>query len=230
MELSPSRETAAAIEAFEPSGRALVVVDVDEVVLRFVAPFERFLEARGLRLAPISYAITGNVMRAGSRQPIPAADVHALIDAFFAAEAGRQEPVEGAVEALSRLEASADVVILTNIPHVHAPLRSARLAELGVGAPLISNEGPKGPALARLAARAVERCGRAVPMWFVDDGPTNLVSARDHLADVRLVHFVDDARFFHMVPDVAGTRLKTRDWGEVVARITADLDGEDTRR
>lgn len=206
-----------ALDRLEVGARPLLVVDVDEVVLRFVSHLEAFIGQQGYRLDARSFRLTGNVTRLGSCRAVPAPEVAALIAGFFAAHVGDQEPVPGAAEALSRLTSRLDVVLLTNVPAEHASRRAARLADLGMAHPVIANEGPKGPAVARLA-RALGH-----PLFFVDDAPTNLASVRDHATEARLVHFVDDPRYFRLAPDVPGTWLKTRDWAEVVRRIEADL-------
>jgi len=219
--------TAAALDGLTLDGRALFVVDVDEVVLQFVAHLERFLAAHGFALLARSFALTGNVVRAGSTSAVSGEEVKGLIDAFFRNEVERQVPVEGALAGLKRLAALGDVVLLTNVPDFAAEARVRHLARLGVGAPVVANHGAKGPALARLAAR--RRIGgederpAGAGLYFLDDGPNHIASARDHVGGARLVHFIDDPRYFRMAPDVGGTWLKTRDWGEVVARIEDDL-------
>ncbi len=214
-ELSPA--TRDALDRLEVGARPLLVVDVDEVVLRFVSHLEAFIGRQGYRLDARSFRLTGNVPRLGSCRAVPAPEVAALIAGFFAAHVHDQEPVDGAADALARLGARLDVVLLTNVPAEHASRRAARLADLGMTYPVIANDGPKGPAVARLAGAL------AHPLFFVDDAPTNLASVRDHATEARLVHFVDDPRYFRLAPDVPGTWLKTRDWADVVRRIEADL-------
>jgi hypothetical protein len=214
-DLSPA--TRDALDRLEVGARPLLVVDVDEVVLRFVSHLEAFIGRQGYRLDARSFRLTGNVTRLGSCRAVAAPEVAALIAGFFAAHVHDQEPVAGATEALARLSARLDVVLLTNVPAEHASRRAARLAHLGITHPVIANDGPKGPAVARLAPRLGH------PLYFVDDAPTNLASVRDHATEARLVHFVDDPRYFDLAPDVPGTWLKTRDWAEVVRRIEADL-------
>lgn len=209
--------------AHRPDGRPLLVVDVDEVVLAFVGPLTTFMAERGFRLTPRSFAITGNVTRIGGAAAIPAADVKALIADFFVAEVDRQPPVEGALSALGRLGARCDVVLLTNVPAAQAERRAAHLAGLGLAAPMIANDGPKGPALARLATAARATAGPDLPVVFVDDGPNHLASVRAAVGDARLVHFVADPVWFAMAPTVAGTWLRTRAWDEVERRIEADV-------
>ncbi len=220
--MSALAATCAALDGLPLSGRPLMVVDVDEVVLRFVSHLERFMRPRGLALAPRSFALSGNITRAGSSQAVAGDEVKALIDAFFDEEVERQEPVTGALEGLARLAALGDVVLLTNVPARAAEARARHLARLGVGAPVVANDGAKGPALAHLAGLQARAAGRG--LYFLDDGPNHIASARDHVAGIRLVHFIDDERYFRMAPEVPGTWLKSRDWGEVVARIAADIE------
>jgi hypothetical protein len=201
--------------------RPLVVVDVDEVVLRFVAPLERRLLTMGYRFTPVTFAITGNVYPAGSARALPAEEVRAAIDAFYESTAAIQEPVEGAVAALARIADLAEVVLLSNLPERHAEARRRRLAELGIDARLLVNDGPKGPAVAALAGDDPEARG----VVFVDDGPIHLASVRDRVAGVRLIQFVDDERFFRMAPAIAGVWLRTRSWHEVTERIEALFGG-----
>ncbi len=212
-------ETRDALDRLDLGARPLAIVDVDEVVLRFVPHLEAFMAAQGYRLDAVSFGITGNVTRLGSCRAVPAPEVAALIAGFFSAHVGDQQPVAGALAALARLATRLDVVLLTNVPPEHGPRRAARLAELGLAHPVVVNDGPKGPAVAHLARRVGH------PLFFVDDGPQNLASVRDAAVEARLVHFVDDPRYFRLAPDVPGTWLKTRDWSEVAARIEAEIDG-----
>lgn len=215
-------------EAHRADGRALTVVDVDEVILRFVAPLSDFLERHGFRLEPRSFAITGNVTRIGGGQAIAGELVKELIDAFFRSEVDAQPPVAGAVAALERLTTVADVVLLTNVPRAQAERRAAHLSRLGLALPMIANEGSKGPALATLAS-AARSAAPACPVIFVDDGPNHLAAVRRAVDGVRLVHFVADPVWFAMAPDVGGTWLKTRDWDVVERAIGGVIGGDDAR-
>ena len=96
-------------------GRPLIVVDADEVLLRFVAGLDRFLRERGLFLDLVSYRLHGNVKRLDDRSPLLDVEVTALLDEFREA-LDWLEPVEAGQEVLGRLARRASVVILTNIP------------------------------------------------------------------------------------------------------------------
>ncbi|MDR3496163.1 MAG: hypothetical protein P4L82_16310, partial [Ancalomicrobiaceae bacterium] len=190
-------QIAAAIEALRP-GRPLVVVDVDEVVCQFIGPLSAFLQLSGYWLDATSYGLTGNIKRAGTALAVPKTQVAELIQAFFDAEIGRQPLVPGAAAALARLATHAGIVLLTNAPHRLRQARLDNLARQGIEAPLITNDGQKGPVLAELAAAA----GR--PVAFIDDSPRNLASAAASLPDAVLVQFIADPTFLALAPAVPG--------------------------
>jgi hypothetical protein len=211
-----SYEIHAAIDALAIGGRPLFVSDVDEVAVHFVRPFEAYLTRNGFWLDATSYGLTGNIKRADTHLAARKEEVHALIHGFFDAEIHRQETVEGVAEALGEIAALCDVVLLTNAPHRHRETRRMALAAVGLGYPVLTNDGPKGPALARLARRAVG------PVFFIDDSPTNLASVRQTLPEAHVIHFVADPRFSRMAKPVPGTSLKTDRWPDV-ARYVQDV-------
>ncbi|MEZ5841162.1 MAG: hypothetical protein R3D02_12315 [Hyphomicrobiales bacterium] len=210
--------TAGQIAELRLAGRPLVVCDVDEVVMSFIGPFETFLIDSGYRLVARSYGLTGNIERLDDGTAIRQAEVGRLLDTFFARETGRQRPVEGAIEALAALDAVADIVFLTNLPAAYRDERAAALARHGVPYPVVANDGPKGPAVTRLAA------GAARPVFFLDDSPSNIISVRDAGAATHVIHFVADRRFFDLVDPIDGIALKSNSWPET-GRFISDAIG-----
>ena len=95
-------------------GRPLVIVDADEVILRFVDGFDRFLRARELYIDLTTYRLHGNVKRLDDNTPALDVEVTALLDEFRA-DLDSLEMVEGARETLTRLSLLADIAVLTNI-------------------------------------------------------------------------------------------------------------------
>lgn len=210
MTLAPHEfDLIAAIEALPLGGRPLVVSDVDEVAVYFVRHFEDYLVRAGFRLDAISYGLTGNIKHGGTSLAASQDDVRRLLLGFFADEIANQEVVEGCGEALGRLGDIADVVLLTNAPHQHRETRRVSLAARGLPYPVLTNDGPKGPAMRRLAARATG------PVFFLDDSPTNLTSVREALPEAHVIHFVADERFFRLSRPVPGMNLRTNSWAEV---------------
>ena len=62
--------------------RPLLIVDADEVLLRFVAGLEAFLNPRGLILDLSSYRLHGNVRMRATGEPLLDIEVTALLEEF----------------------------------------------------------------------------------------------------------------------------------------------------
>jgi hypothetical protein len=197
------------------TGRPLVICDVDEVVVHFTREFEAHLEARGLYLAPQSFALNGNVRRRHDHSAVEPAEVTAHIDDVFAARTPHMEPIAGAVPALQEFAEVADVVLLTNLPQSAADMRRRNMASLGLPFPVVTNTGPKGPAIRRLADMAG---GVTV---FIDDSPGFIASAHAHAPAVHLVHFLHDARFARHVEAFDYVSLRTDTWADVRRHVLA---------
>ncbi|PLX36830.1 MAG: hypothetical protein C0606_13580 [Hyphomicrobiales bacterium] len=212
-------DTRAQIDAFTTSGRPLIVCDVDEVVLHFIAPLERHLDAYGYDLIARSYSLAGNVIHRESGAALPGPEVHALLHGFFAERIHEQPPVDGAAEALDALSADADIVMLTNMPGEYREERAAVLTRHGIPFPVITNTGTKGAAVAALAERSDG------PVIFLDDSPANLRSVRDTAGDTRLVQFIADPRFLALAGDIDGIDLLTGVWSEAHRFIDTLLGG-----
>jgi hypothetical protein len=197
-------------------GRPLLIVDADEVVLRFVDGFDRFLKARQLFLDLTSYRLHGNVKRLDDRSPILDVEVTALLDEFRG-DLDSLDAVEGAVETLTALSPRLDIVMLTNIVPAQAPPRLRNLAAIGLDLPLVANSGLKGPAIKALVARA----GR--PAFFIDDIPQNLASSVESAPDVYAIHLIGDERLKPLLPPAAKAHLRAEHWRDAHAFIDGKL-------
>lgn len=189
-------------------GRPLVICDVDEVVVHFTRDFEDYIAALGLWLDTSSFALNGNVRRAAGGTAIATAESAALIERFFADRTLHMQPIDGAVEALLRIGERAGIVMLTNLPHQAGDDRRRNLAGHGLSYPVVTNSGPKGPAIKAMAAMV------EAPVVFVDDSPGFIVSAYQHAPEVHLVHFLQDERFARHVESFDFVSLTTHSWGE----------------
>lgn len=188
-------------------GRPLIMVDADEVLLRFVDGFDRFLRARSFYLDLGSYRLHGNVKRRDDDVALLDVEVTALLEEFRR-DLDALEPVEGACEALKGLSARADIVVLSNINPSQAIARRRNLDVLGLPFPLVSNNGPKGGAAKMLAAGA----GR--PVFFVDDIPQHLASVGEAVPHAFLVHLVGDERLKPILPRCPQAHLRADSWVE----------------
>ena len=198
------------------SARPLLIVDADEVILRFAEGFDRFLRARALFLDLTSYRLHGNVKRLDDLTPALDVEVTALLEEFRA-ELDSLEAVEHATEALAELRGLLDVVVLSNVSESQAPPRLRNLATLGFDFPLVVNSGPKGPAVKSLASRA------ATPAFFVDDIPMHLASAAEAAPDVYRIHLIGDERLKPLLPPSPHAHLRAEDWREARDFIRARL-------
>lgn len=198
------------------ANRPLLIVDADEVLLRFAAGFDQFLAERGCYLSNDRYLLLGNVFRQMDNAAVPDAEITNFLEAFRD-RFDTLEAVNGAVEATTELADLLDIVVLSNIVADHAPARLRNLANLGMGFPLVINSGLKGPAVKMLAARSGK------PVFFVDDIPRHLASAAEDAPDVFRIHLVGDARFKTVRPFAEHAHLCADNWQEVTDFIRAHL-------
>jgi len=202
-------DIAAALAGLTPR-RPLLVVDADEVILRFVDGFDRFLRGGGLFLDLSSYRLHGNVKRQADGASVLDVEVTALLEEFRR-ELDSLELVDGAQEALRALEARVDIVVLTNISSAQAAARQRNLAALGLDISLVANSGVKGPALRALAA------------FFVDDIPQNLASAAEAAPDIWRIHLIGDDRLKPLLPPAAHAHLRAERWSDAYRFIDEKL-------
>ncbi|MGZ5998590.1 MAG: hypothetical protein ACXWLC_04280 [Rhizomicrobium sp.] len=197
-------------------GRPLMIVDADEVLLRFVEGFERYLDRQGLFLDLSSYRLHGNVKRQDDRTPILDVEVTALLD-DFRTDLDWLEQVEGARDSLHALSRKLDIVVLTNISPMQAVARLRNLEGFGLDLPLVANSGLKGDAVKALALRS----GR--PSFFVDDIPQNLASAAQQAPDITRIHLIGDDRLKPLLAATEHAHYRAEDWKDAEAYIVSRL-------
>lgn len=215
--MSEDPETARQIAELARDTRPLLVLDVDEVLLEFMVPFMRFLDAQGLAFLAKSFRLTGNVVDQKTQIPLEQAAVSILLDGFFHAQREWQTAAMGAAEAVAGLAGHAEVVMLTAMPHRHRDIRRLHLDALGFPYPLLTTEAPKGPALRQLRGES----GR--PVAFVDDIPHNLVSVRDAVADAHLFNLMSYREMRRLLPPMPDGIVIADDWAEAAPKIAAAL-------
>lgn len=203
------------IETLRFSNRPLVICDVDEVVVHFTRDFEDLLEQHGLWLDPASFALSGNIKHRHDHSPADDGKIMDLVDRYFAQRTISQQTIDGAVDSLLHLGERADVVMLTNLPHSAGDDRRRNLAAHGLPYPVVTNSGPKGPAIAELVRRAQQTT------VFIDDSPLFIASAYDHAPDVHLVHFLHDERFARHADPMDYLSLRASTWAEAKPHILA---------
>lgn len=215
--MSDDPETARQIAELASDGRPLLVLDVDDVVLDFIRPFPRYLEANGYELRLETFRLHGNIYQRDSGEPAAPDRVSALIGDFFQAQAEWQTVTAGAAEALAALAPDIEIVLLTAMPHRHREVRRAHLDALGLDYPLLTTEMAKGPAILSL------RGGTKRPVAFVDDQLRNLVSAAESVPDAHLFHLMADNSLRHFLPPPPDGIRTAEDWREAQSLIADAL-------
>lgn len=200
-------------------GRPLLLCDVDEVVVHFLRGLEGWLDRNGLWLDPASFALNGNIRRKSDNEPLPGDEIGPALMAFFEAETANLDVIDGAVEALDSLSAEADIIMLTNLPARFRDARTANLRRHGIEFPVVTNSGPKGPAIAALVG------AHAAPVVFIDDNNGYLKSAADHVPHTHLVHFMQDERFGRHVPREDHIHHRTDNWRDAHRHIGSVIAG-----
>lgn len=215
--MSDDPETLRQIEELSSDDRPLLVLDVDDVLLEFIRPFPKFLEARGFSLTMASFRLTGNIAEKATGRLVEQPEVTALLDEFFLGQAEWQTLTEGAVEALATFAGKVEIVLLTAMYHRHRDTRRAHLDALGLHYPLLTTEMAKGPAVAKLRGDS----GR--PVAFVDDQPSNLLSVGYLLPDAHLFHLMADNSLRAFLPPLPDRIAVVQDWHEATPKIARVL-------
>ena len=197
--------------------RAVVIVDVDEVLALFVQGFARYLEARGHELRMERFALFSNIYPAGAAEPADRAAGQALFASFFAEGCGELEPAPGGSAALAALSRRAQVVILTAAPEPARLHRAAWLKAQALDYPLVFSPGLKGDHVRVLAEAA------GGPAAFVDDLLPNLESVAEAAPQVRRYQLVADPALRPLAPAAPERHSRVDSWPELARVIEADL-------
>ncbi len=203
--------------------RPLVVTDCDEVLLHMVRHFRAWLH----ETHEIGFELNANpfsTMAWRGGVPLPDEEKWRYLDLFFDTEMHRQTPIAGAVAAIAELQREADVVVLTNLgDRYHAP-RTAQLREHGIAAPVVTNQGPKGPALRRIVEHYAP--SRAV---FVDDLAHHLASAAELQPDVARLHLCGEPAVAPHIPcafEAGHAHARLDSWSEALPWLLEALHGD----
>ena len=197
--------------------RPLIISDADEVLLQFIVGLEGFLDRRGLWLDLQSFALSGNVKDKETGAPVPASNMPALLDDFFATDLHTLDAVPDAASSLDALSARAQILVLSNVPFEHRESRAASLAEHGMDYPVIANVGLKGAAVRHLAAHI------EAPVFFLDDIPHNIASVARAHAPTQLIHFIADTRLAKLLGPAEHSHYHTTLWPDARTYIEDHL-------
>jgi hypothetical protein len=199
--------------------RPLLISDCDEVLLHMVVPFADWLD----EVHDINFEMTHGDWSKALRYKaddslVDGPLIWKHLNQFFDEEMHRQMPINGAVDAITRLSDIADVVILTNLLDHRAGPRGDQLRGHGIDVPVYCNQGGKGEALNRILAEYQPSVA-----VFVDDLPQQHVSVAEHAPHVWRLHLVGEPLIagHHKAPDTAHARIDH--WHEAETWIRTKL-------
>jgi hypothetical protein len=197
--------------------RPLLISDCDEVLLHMVRHFRDWLdEAQGVDFAIHEENWGEALVRRDTGTIVPTNEVWPYLDGFFDTEMRRQTLVPGAIAALERIGAVADIVILTNLgDHRQAP-RVEQLAAHGINHRVECNQGGKGVALQAL----IDEYRPSVAV-FVDDLSVQHASVAKYAPSVWRLHMIAEpiiAQSRTIAPDA---HVRIDDWAAAADWILA---------
>ena len=197
--------------------KPLLICDCDEVLLHMVRHFGTWLgDVHAIDFELRSSDFSTAMRRRGSDEPLSREDMWGLLGGFFPQEMARQTLVPHAREALARIAAQADIVILTNLGDHCREARIAQLASHGIAHRVECNQGGKGEPVARLVAEH----GGPVTV-FVDDLGVHHESVARHAPDVHRLQMVSEPELAPHVPKAPDAHARIDDWTAALAWIEA---------
>ena len=189
--------------------RPLIVCDCDEVILHMVVPFRAWLDEAHAIHFDFANGFADALRHKNTGDALDPTEVWPLLGEFFRDHMDRQGPIDGAVAALTRLQADADLVILTNIGEELGPARARQLRAVGLDAPVIGNRGGKGRPLAALLADRGD-----APAVFVDDLGEQHASVAEHAPDVWRLQLVGEPEMAPHARTAPSAHARIDRWAE----------------
>lgn len=200
-------------------GHPLIISDCDEVLLHMVVPFRQWLdethdihfEFNGGFADALRHKSTGDLVEQEQVWP--------LLEGFFESEMHRQMPIMGAVEAMKRLGARADVVILTNIGKKFEIARAEQLHGHGIPYRVVGNRGGKGDPVLDL----IDHYRPSMAM-FIDDLGAQHKSVSEATKQVWRLQLVGEPE---LAPNIAKSRhahARMDNWADALRWIENILD------
>lgn len=199
--------------------RPLIITDCDEVLLHMLVPFRQWAdEVHDLHFDFDRLKFAEALRHKDSDEPVTQELVWTLLTDFFDREMHRQKPIDGSMEALGRLSAVADIVVLTNIDERHRQDRVDQLAGHGLDVPVFCNHGGKGRPLARIVAERQPSVA-----LFIDDIAEHHASAAKHAPGVWRLHMVGEPELSHRIAPAQLAHARIDQWAQAEAWIAARL-------
>lgn len=188
--------------------RPLLISDCDEVLLHMLTHFADWVdEAHGLAFALGAPGFREALTDKKSGAIVGEDRIWPLLDGFFASEMHRQNLVPGAAEALARIGAVADIVILTNIGDEYEAGRIRQLEAFDIRHRVLCNRGGKG----RPVTELIFEIEPSVTV-FVDDLPVHHESVAKHAPQVWRLHMIGEPRVAAHMPPAPHAHARIDAW------------------
>ena len=201
----------------------LMIFDADEVLVHFAEPFATYIKKHNHRLHLTGYRLDNAIKKADTDEVADPDTAKDLVWGFINEETKSQPAAKGAPQALMKLQAYAQIIILSNVPHSVHDDRVANLKSLNMDYPLISNEGMKGPAVKEILKN------HKAQSFFIDDNPYQVESVYNDNQQTVCVHFSVCDLVKPYMPKAVGASIEPTSWEDLVAQLIGALkDDEET--
>ena len=199
----------------------LMIFDADEVLVHFAEPFATYIKKHNHRLHLTGYRLDNAIKKADTDEVADPDTAKDLVWGFINEETKSQPAAKGAPQALKKLQAYAQIIILSNVPHSVHDDRVANLKSLNMDYPLISNEGMKGPAVKEILRN------HKAQSFFIDDNPYQVESVFNDNQQTVCVHFSVCDLVKPYMPKAVGASIEPTSWQDLVSQLIGCLKDDE---
>ena len=199
----------------------LMIFDADEVLVHFAEPFATYIKKHNHRLHLTGYRLDNAIKKADTDEVADPDTAKDLVWGFINEKTKSQPAAKGAPRALKKLQAYAQIIILSNVPHSVHDDRVANLKSLNMDYPLISNEGMKGPAVKEILRN------HKAQSFFIDDNPYQVESVYNDNQQTVCVHFSVCDLVKPYMPKAVGASIEPTSWQDLVSQLIGCLKDDE---
>ena len=199
----------------------LMIFDADEVLVHFAEPFATYIKKHNHRLHLTGYRLDNAIKKADTDEVADPDTAKDLVWGFINEETKSQPAAKGAPQALKKLQAYTQIIILSNVPHSVHDDRVANLKSLNMDYPLISNEGMKGPAVKEILKNHKSQS------FFIDDNPYQVESVYNDNQQTVCVHFSVCDLVKPYMPKAVGASIEPTSWEDLVTQLIGYLKDDE---
>ena len=199
----------------------LMIFDADEVLVHFAEPFATYIKKHNHRLHLTGYRLDNAIKKADTDEVADPDTAKELVWGFINEKTKSQPAAKGAPQALMKLQAYAQIIILSNVPHSVHDDRVANLKSLNMDYPLISNEGMKGPAVKEILRN------HKAQSFFIDDNPYQVESVYNDNQQTVCVHFSVCDLVKPYMPKAVGASIEPTSWQDLVSQLIGCLKDDE---